>query len=83
MISSPHYIIQSNVADKNQGIEVVNKAIEVIKQKLSEFGGHLSVKSEPKMVNEKDDQEFDDLINKLNEEDEKEMEEEESYDQDE
>lgn len=35
------------------------------------------------MVNEKDDQEFDDLINKLNEEDEKEMEEEDAYEQDE
>lgn len=46
LISSPHYIIQTMSSDKNQAIELVKKAIDTIKSKLSEYGGIMRVKSE-------------------------------------
>lgn len=55
LVASPLYVIYVTSLDKNQGIELVQKAIDTIKEKIESSGGTLEVKVEPRAVTDTDD----------------------------
>jgi len=50
LFSTPLYLVYTITPDKDQGIETLEKMIEVIKEKIEASGGNLVVKQKPRVT---------------------------------
>lgn len=62
LVSPPLYVLTSQTLDKNNGIEVLEAAIEDITRDIKAAGGNCTVKMAPKAVTENDDAELQKLM---------------------
>ena len=62
LVSPPLYVLTSQTLDKNNGIQVLEQAIEDISKQIKAAGGSCSVKMAPKAVTENDDAELQKLM---------------------
>ncbi|KAF7271592.1 eukaryotic translation initiation factor 2 subunit alpha [Rhynchophorus ferrugineus] len=55
LIAPPLYVMTTSTPEKQDGLRILNEAIEVIKQKINELGGVFSVQMAPKVVTATDE----------------------------
>ncbi|CED83181.1 eukaryotic translation initiation factor 2 subunit alpha [Phaffia rhodozyma] len=65
LVAPPLYVVTTNSTDKSGGVELMEKALQVIDEKITEAGGEMSVKMKPKAVSEAEDQELAALMAKV------------------
>lgn len=70
LIASPMYVIISNTTDKELGLETMNKAIEAIGEVIRAKNGTLTVKMDPKVVDNKEESELQAMLDRLAQEQE-------------
>jgi len=61
LIAAPLFVITTQTMEREQGIEVVNQALEAVKKKIESFGGSFNVVMPPKIVTdlEEEDKQLD------------------------
>ncbi|KAJ5692937.1 Eukaryotic translation initiation factor 2 subunit alpha [Penicillium macrosclerotiorum] len=64
LVAPPLYVLTNQSLDKNQGIQMLEVAIEKIAAKIKEAGGNCTVKMAPKAVTEHDDAILQELMDK-------------------
>ncbi|KAF7719805.1 Eukaryotic translation initiation factor 2 subunit alpha [Penicillium ucsense] len=64
LVAPPLYVLTNQSLDKNQGIQMLEVAIENIAAKIKEAGGNCTVKMAPKAVTEQDDAMLQELMDK-------------------
>lgn len=64
LVAPPLYVLTNQSLDKNQGIQMLEAAIENIAAKIKEAGGNCAVKMAPKAVTEQDDAMLQELMDK-------------------
>lgn len=64
LVAAPLFVLTSLALDKNKAVEVLEQAIEKIKESIVAAGGELKVKMAPKAVTETDDAELLKLMEK-------------------
>lgn len=62
VISAPHYVLSAVVFDKDEGIAVLQEAIECARESIVASKGNLKVKTEPKAVTDRDEAELQALM---------------------
>jgi translation initiation factor 2 subunit 1 len=62
LVAAPLYVVTTQALDKNQGIEALHKALEVIEAKITASGGSATVTMEPKAVTATEDAELQALL---------------------
>lgn len=65
LISPPMYVMTTNTLDRQKGIQLLQEAIETAKSSILESKGSLAVKMEPKVVSVHEEKEFQQMIEKL------------------
>ena len=55
LVAPPLYVLTTSTLDKNKGIEVLNRAIELCQAALVKRKGAFKVKEAPRTVSERDD----------------------------
>mmetsp|Transcript_17820 Transcript_17820/g.32448 ORF Transcript_17820/g.32448 Transcript_17820/m.32448 type:complete len:347 (-) Transcript_17820:85-1125(-) len=65
LIAPPMYVVTTSTLDKDLGIDSLNKAIEVITEKITEKGGKIDVKMAPKAVSQREEAELAKLMEQL------------------
>ncbi|KAJ0397954.1 hypothetical protein ATCC90586_002017 [Pythium insidiosum] len=65
LIAPPMYVMTTNTLDKQKGIAMLQEAIEVVREHIKAKNGNLVVKMEPKVVSVNDEKEFQQMIEKL------------------
>lgn len=65
LIAPPIYVLSTTTLDKDAGIALLTKAIDVIRTKITDKGGKMDVKMEPKAVSLKDEKDLEDMINRI------------------
>jgi len=65
LVAPPLYVMLCSALDKNKGIELLKKAIEVMGEDIRKNKGDLQVKVQPRAVDERDDKLLGDLMTKL------------------
>lgn len=65
LIAPPMYVMTSMTLDKDQGLEVMNKAIEAIGESIKSKGGSLDVKMAPKAVTLREESELQAMLDRL------------------
>eukprot|EP01039_Chlorochromonas_danica_P012634 gene12634-14505_t len=75
LIASPLFVIVTNTTDRDLGLEVMNKALERIGEVIRSKGGTLTVKMEPKVVDNREETELQAMLDRLAKEQEEEDEE--------
>lgn len=64
LVAAPLYVVTSQCIDKNQGLELLQKAIDVISEEIQAASGTCSVIMAPRAVTESDDAELAAFIEK-------------------
>ncbi|KAL1960651.1 hypothetical protein VTO42DRAFT_7230 [Malbranchea cinnamomea] len=64
LVSPPLYVLTNHCLDKNNGIQVLEQAIQNITNKIREAGGNCVVQMAPKAVTEQDDADLQALMEK-------------------
>lgn len=77
LIAPPMYVITTATLDKDLGIEMLTKAIEIITEKIISKGGKIDVKLAPKAVSQREEAELAAMMERLAAEAEEEEDEEE------
>lgn len=77
LVAAPLYVITTQALDKGQGVELLEKAIKVIQDKIAVAGGACNVTMAPKAVTATEDAELQALMERKEESDEEESDEEE------
>ncbi|KAH0445923.1 hypothetical protein IEQ34_025242 [Dendrobium chrysotoxum] len=65
LVAPPLYVLLSTTTDKQGGIELMEKAVEEIATEIRKAGGELNVKMKPKTVSESEDQELEQLMERV------------------
>ncbi|KAG0270190.1 hypothetical protein DFQ27_000109 [Actinomortierella ambigua] len=68
LIAPPLYVISTNALDKQIGIEVMEKAVQVLGESITKAKGNMVIKMMPKAVTEADDMELDQLLARIDKE---------------
>ncbi|XP_030765198.1 eukaryotic translation initiation factor 2 subunit 1 [Sitophilus oryzae] len=55
LIAPPLYVMTTSTPEKQDGLRILNEAIEVIKQKITELGGVFTIQMSPKVVTATDE----------------------------
>ncbi|XP_058801561.1 eukaryotic translation initiation factor 2 subunit 1 [Phymastichus coffea] len=58
LIAPPLYVMTTSTPEKTDGLQALNDAIEVIREKITSMGGHFDVQMAPKVVTATDDAEL-------------------------
>eukprot|EP00917_Polyrhabdina_sp_WS-2016_P012980 GHVP01028552.1.p1 GENE.GHVP01028552.1~~GHVP01028552.1.p1 ORF type:complete len:327 (+),score=63.89 GHVP01028552.1:65-982(+) len=64
IIAPPLYILTLNCVDKDYGLDIMSKAIEIVGETIKNIGGELNIKKESRVVNESDETELSVLLRK-------------------
>ncbi len=62
VLSSPEYTLSTTNKDASAGISLLQQAIEAAKSSIAQDGGNLVVKAEPKAVEERDNKELQEAM---------------------
>mmetsp|Transcript_12770 Transcript_12770/g.23951 ORF Transcript_12770/g.23951 Transcript_12770/m.23951 type:complete len:345 (+) Transcript_12770:168-1202(+) len=65
LIAPPIYVLSTTALEKDSGIELLNKSIEVIKESIVSKGGKLEIKMAPKAVSVKEETELQAMMDRL------------------
>ena len=65
LIAPPIYVLSTTTLEKEVGINLLNSAIETIKEKITAKGGKIDVKMAPKAVSVKEETELQDMMERL------------------
>lgn len=65
LIAPPQYVLQTSSLDKNEGIQRARDAVEAVRAKIKEKGGQLVVRMEPRATTARDDERLEELMNKM------------------
>ena len=65
LIAAPLYVMQTTTIDKNSGIAILTKAIEVVKNSIESKGGNLIVKMAPTVTTSQDEHDLNRMMNKF------------------
>ena len=65
LIAPPIYVLSTMTLEKEAGINLLNKSIETIKEKITAKGGKMDVKMAPKAVSLKEETELQAMIDRL------------------
>ena len=65
LIAPPIYVVSTTTLEKEVGIALLNKAIDVIREKISAKGGKIDVKMAPKAVSIKEETELAAMMERL------------------
>jgi translation initiation factor 2 subunit 1 len=65
LIAPPMYVMTSMTLDKDSGVDVLTKAIEVVKATIEGAGGSLEVKMAPKAVTQREESELQAMLDRL------------------
>jgi translation initiation factor 2 subunit 1 len=65
LIAPPIYVLSTTTLEKEVGIGLLNQAIEVITEKITTKGGKIDVKMQPKAVSVKEEAELQDMMERL------------------
>lgn len=65
LIAPPIYVLSTMTLEKEAGINLLNKSIEVIKEKITAKGGKMDVKMAPKAVSLKEETELQAMMDRL------------------
>lgn len=65
LVAPPLYVMFTTTLEKDKGIELLEKALQAIKAKITELKGNLLVKVAPRAVTETDDKELNNLLEDL------------------
>jgi translation initiation factor 2 subunit 1 len=65
LIAPPIYVLSTTTLEKEVGISLLNRAIDVIKEKVTAKGGKIDVKMAPKAVSVKEETELADMMERL------------------
>ena len=58
LIAPPQYVMTTTTLDRTEGIAKLNTAIQVIRESIEESEGQFSIKMEPKVVTDLEDEEL-------------------------
>lgn len=64
LVAPPLYVVMTTCMDKVRGLELMNRAVELIESTIRPLGGQVVVKMKPKAVSENEDKELADLMKK-------------------
>lgn len=70
LVAPPAYVLNTQTLDKEQGISVLNKAIEACTEEIARHSGKLTVKDAPRAVSEREDKLLAEHMAKLGRENE-------------
>lgn len=62
LVAAPLYVVTTQALDKQQGVDILNKALEVIEQEITRLGGTATVTMAPKAVTATEDAELKALL---------------------
>lgn len=62
LVAAPLYVVTTQALEKQQGIDLLNKALEVIEEKITSLGGSATVTMAPKAVTATEDAELQALL---------------------
>jgi len=65
LVAPPIYVLSTTALEKDSGIELLNKAVEVIKESITSKGGKLEVKMQAKSVSVKDETELQAMMDRI------------------
>ena len=65
LIAPPMYVMTSMTLDKDAGVDVLTKAIDVVKASVEGAGGSLEVKMPPKAVTQREESELQAMLERL------------------
>jgi translation initiation factor 2 subunit 1 len=65
LIAPPIYVLSTTTLEKEAGIALLNKAIDTIREKITEKGGKMDVKMAPKAVSIKEENELQAMMERL------------------
>ncbi len=65
LIAPPTYVMTTNTSDKEEGIEILNQAIDAIGTIIRSKGGSLDVKMAPKAVTSREESELQAMLDRL------------------
>jgi translation initiation factor 2 subunit 1 len=65
LIAPPIYVLSTTTLEKEAGIGLLNQAIDVIREKITEKGGKMDVKMAPKAVSLKEETELQAMMDRL------------------
>mmetsp|Transcript_38901 Transcript_38901/g.49656 ORF Transcript_38901/g.49656 Transcript_38901/m.49656 type:complete len:344 (+) Transcript_38901:170-1201(+) len=65
LIAPPMYVMTCNTLEKEQGIELLNKSIETVRESILGFGGSIEVKMPPKAVTQREETELQAMMDRL------------------
>ncbi|KAF0983768.1 hypothetical protein FDP41_007683 [Naegleria fowleri] len=67
LIAPPLYVMTTTTSDKQKGLDTLEKSIKVIQDVLAKYEGEVTIKTPPRVVNERDDHSLAILIDSLRE----------------
>jgi hypothetical protein len=67
-VSSPKFYIIAQSLDKDRGVELCNKALEIIKETIERYKGNLVVKKAPELITSEKEKELFSMAGKIEEE---------------
>jgi translation initiation factor 2 subunit 1 len=67
-VSSPKFYIIAQSLDKDRGVELCNKALEIIKETIERYNGNLVVKKAPELITSEKEKELFSMAGKIEEE---------------
>lgn len=65
LVAPPHYVMHVNCLEQDKGIEILNNAITLIRNKITELHGSIVVKSPPRSVSETDEKRLASMMAEL------------------
>lgn len=68
LIAPPLYVVTTQTMERSEGLELLGKAVEAIKEDISAAGGIFSIKEAPRVVSDIDEIELEKHLAKLEEE---------------
>jgi len=65
LVAPPLYVMTLTCLDKDKGIQLLEKSIQLIRDKITSLGGELVVKVPPRSVTERDDKELSNMMEEM------------------
>ncbi|EGC28442.1 eukaryotic translation initiation factor 2 alpha [Dictyostelium purpureum] len=65
LVAPPLYVMVGTFDEKEKGLQMVTRCVEILSEEITKKGGNLTVKTAPRIVGAVDDQELRDLMEQL------------------
>ncbi|TIA88351.1 hypothetical protein E3P99_02631 [Wallemia hederae] len=68
LVAPPLYVVSTTSTDKQGGLALLEKAVQVVQDEMSKYGGQVNIKMKPKAVSESEDNELQALMERVEKE---------------